>query len=191
MVFRHGYYPPKQTTVYSIWHLEFPQACTQTTPIRHLHVETKVFPLKNHLERRGTQFYSSTSDTSHPLHYMQIKKPTARHSHITPSTLYRNKYSSLPPFPQGYSTMTHIYTSLTNGYIGTLSPKSLLIAPPLPIREKESLLSRTERVAMARARCVHSLVFPTYTYRIGPVDFLWHRSTDSHAHPHATERQTY
>ena len=43
--------------------------CTKTTPTDHLHFETKVLKVKDHLDMRGTQTLAAASTlTDHPLH---------------------------------------------------------------------------------------------------------------------------
>lgn len=42
---------------------------TKTTAIQHLHKETNILPILNHLDMIGTQFYSSTIDQSHSYHH--------------------------------------------------------------------------------------------------------------------------
>ena len=41
--------------------LRIATGCTKSTPIPHLHAETKVLPVKNHLDMRGTQFYAAAA----------------------------------------------------------------------------------------------------------------------------------
>jgi len=62
---------------------------TKTTPIDHLHQETKTLKIRDHMDLKGTQFYDRiTIDTSYPLHHILHTAPTHRNIRNTPSTYY-------------------------------------------------------------------------------------------------------
>ena len=62
---------------------------TRTTPTAHLHAETKVLPLKDYLELRGTQIFSAAAAPDHPLHEgLYNPVGTRSHIHTTPSSLH-------------------------------------------------------------------------------------------------------
>ena len=45
--------------------------CTQTTPTNHIHYETQVLTLQDHINMQGTQFLAAASTIpNHPCHYM-------------------------------------------------------------------------------------------------------------------------
>ena len=52
--------------------LRIATGCTRSTPTIHLQAEVKILSLKDHLELRKTQFYSSSRDTSYSLHYIRV-----------------------------------------------------------------------------------------------------------------------
>src|SRR5215469_12530778 len=62
--------------------------CTATTPIYHLHNETKILTVKQHLEMIGTQFFSSTLNPNHPNHQLLHRQPPQRNKKMTPALLY-------------------------------------------------------------------------------------------------------
>ena len=42
--------------------------CTKTTPTDHIHRETKILKIRDHMDLKGAQFYNRIkTDTSHPL----------------------------------------------------------------------------------------------------------------------------
>ena len=102
----------------------------------------------------------SSRDTSHSFHYTQAERLARRHIYRTPATVYRNFYN---PVPHGHSTRQ----LQAGSYFDSQPHYALVLAPPPPIAEEESILLRAERVALSRARCGHFTLFPTYTYRIG------------------------
>src|SRR5215469_14948136 len=73
--------------------------CTATTPIYHLHNETKILTVKQHLEMIGTQFFSSTLNPNHPNHQLLHRQPPQRNKKMTPTLLYSNIFKTLPPPP--------------------------------------------------------------------------------------------
>jgi len=89
--------------------------CTQTTPTDHIHQETKVLKVKDHLDMRGTQLLAAASTNQHhPLHYMTDHPHTPRNIKTTPCTRYhREILSRLPPpptpdqLPEAYSYPNH------------------------------------------------------------------------------------
>ena len=88
--------------------LRIATGCTRSTPITHLHDETLVLPLKEHMDMRGTHFFSSITDPFHPLHFMQTPRPTPRNIH-TSQTLPQSLH--LPPTnsPAHHTTFIHTH----------------------------------------------------------------------------------
>ena len=140
---------------------------TTTTPSDHVHEETRVLPLTTHMDMRGTHFYTSTLDPSHPLHYMQTERRTPRNIHTTPATHYKQHYDTLPPTPPNTSLRTHIHTTHTTRAIHSFRPNSLLGTRPPPVASSEAVLPRPDRVHLSRLRCGHHHSLPSYMHRIG------------------------
>ena len=142
--------------------------CTATTPTDHLHQETKVLKVRDHLDMRGTQFIAAASTNQHhPLHYMAQHPPTPRHIKTTPSTLYHTEIlSSLPPRPPQTSFQKHIHTQITHRSIQALKDNTLLHARPPDIHPSESSLPREDRVHLARLRCGHHPALQSYQKRL-------------------------
>ena len=130
-----------------------------------------MLPLKQHMSKRGTHIYTSTSDPSHPLHHLRSapsRYPRAFPLHTTPAQFYQNLLDSLPPIPDNITLKTHIHTTFTQRTIDTLPPNTLLgVSPPLTDRVQEQSLPREDRVHLARLRCGHHASIPSYMYRIG------------------------
>jgi len=80
--------------------LRIASGCVQSTPTAHLHAETKVLPIQDHLDMRGTQLIESAKCPDHPLHHLHLS-PTGRRSHLhsTPSSYYGALCASVPPLP--------------------------------------------------------------------------------------------
>ncbi|XP_076062668.1 uncharacterized protein LOC143037903 isoform X1 [Oratosquilla oratoria] len=142
--------------------------CTNTTPTDHLHHETKVLKVKDHLDMRGTQtLAAATTNTSHPLHYIAEHPHTPRNIKTTPKDLYYTQIlSSLPPQPPNTSLRKHIHNHITHRSINTLKDKTLLHARPPDIHPYESSLPRKDRVHLARLRCAHHPALLSYQKRL-------------------------
>ena len=96
--------------------------CTATTPIDHLHHETKVIRVKDHLDMRGTQFLAAASTNQHhPVHYLSNLPPTPRNLKTTPSTRYLTQtLPTLTPYPLQTIFQKHIHTQITCQSINSL-----------------------------------------------------------------------
>ena len=110
-------------------------ACTpNTVNSLNTHItqdETLLLPLRSHMDMRGTHIFSSYSDPSHPLHYMQTPMQTPRHIHTTPANHYTDLLNSLPPPPPGHAQ--HSRGPLASPpRLNTISPKRLAlhVSPP-------------------------------------------------------------
>ena len=150
--------------------LRIATGCTNTTPIHHLHHETQVLPLKQHMDMRGTHQYTSTAHPAHPLHHLRsapTKTPRSRPPHKTPASYYTTHLNSLPPTPDDITLRTHIHTVYTRRAIDAFPPNTILGAPPPIIDTREQHLPREDRVHLARLRCGHHTSIPTYMHRIG------------------------
>jgi len=144
--------------------------CTKTTPNDHVHQETKVLRLQDHMDMRGTHSYTSYTEPQHPLHYLTHDRPLHRHKRDTPAHYYSNFYNTLPPTPRNTSLRTHIHTHFANRSIYSMQPNTILNSYPPPTSEEEKTLSREERVHLSRFRCGHHPVLPSYMHRINLTD---------------------
>jgi len=87
--------------------------CTRTTPIHHLHAETKIIPISDHLDMMGMQYFSRAEDPQHPNNYLHNlpPPPPPRQMKCIPAEYYIKKLNELPPLPQNTSKQSHIYTN--------------------------------------------------------------------------------
>ena len=58
--------------------LRIATGCTSDTNIQHLHAESKVLPLLNHLNLHASNFYLNTLLPNHPLHQLNFNKSDPR-----------------------------------------------------------------------------------------------------------------
>ena len=71
--------------------------CTQNTPTNHLHYETQVLALQDHINMRGTQFLAAPiANPDHPCHYRLAHQPTSCSIKTTPQALYTGLSNTIP-----------------------------------------------------------------------------------------------
>ena len=140
---------------------------TSTTPIKHLHAETRVLTIKQHLDMKGTQFIANAlHNTSHPCHYMSTLPPRPRPIKNTPHSYYNDILATIPR-PNNISRYTkHIHTQLTRKYLRKLGRNKVLGRKPPLINVNEKKLSREDRVHLTRLRCGHHPNLNTYKNRL-------------------------
>lgn len=140
---------------------------TQTTPIEHLHAETKILTIKQHLDMRGTQFLASViNNTDSPCHYLHNHPPTHRQIANTPHRHYSNILNTMPQPANISHYKKHIHTQLTRQALNNQPHNKILNTPPPDISSTETQLSRSERVHLTRLRCGHHQSLYTYKHRI-------------------------
>ena len=156
--------------------------CTQTTPTNHLHCETQVLTLQDHINMRGTQFLAAASaNPDHPCHYMLAHKPTPRGIKTTPQALYTGFLDTIHQH-----CSSHIHTHFTNLAILKLFSNTTLGTPPPEIHHLELALPRADRVNLSRLRCGHHTALATYRKRIDDStdEVCTHCSTGTHSLRH-------
>ena len=150
--------------------LRIATGCVRSTPIPHLHAESKVLPLRGAHQHEGGAVLRGgrqRSNTPAPT-YTILQSPAA----ACARPLRRAFRLSIPPSPQPHQVVTlnsWIHQSSVSRYLESAQPNTLLgEPPPPPISEEELLLPRADRVHLARLRCGHHLSIPAYEHRIRP-----------------------
>ena len=140
--------------------------CTRSTPITHLHAETKVLPVRDHLDMRGTQLYAAAAAPRHPCNLLHRATTTPRTIHRTPAVHYSHLHGRLPPKPPRRTEGSWIHEQFVTEYLSQPQENSVLGEPPPLIADSESSLPRDSRVHLARLRCGHHPSLLTYQNRI-------------------------
>ena len=85
--------------------------CTNSTPIDHLHHETHILKIKDHLTIQNTHFIASASSPQHPC--SQLVNPPATHRTLkkTPGQTYSQLLNSLPRPPPPTKAKENTYTT--------------------------------------------------------------------------------
>ena len=96
--------------------LRIATGCTRRTPIAHLHEETKVLPIKDHLGMLSQQFLARALQPDHPSHPVATAHPGPRGCKAT----LRSAFFT-PPFYRAYTD-----TGTSSGIVSPTSYKSVI-----------------------------------------------------------------
>jgi len=135
----------------------------------HLHVETKLLPVKYHSELLAKQHWLSCFQTHHPCHHLTTMPAPARN---TKGALMKFNSEVMPLSDEGvtdvdtYHSCLHTLQSSSSRSKKNFVPKRLLGASPPDISPVESLLPRSVCTTLAQLRSGHCRLLNTYTDRI-------------------------
>ena len=140
--------------------------CLPTTPIPHLHEETKILPLNYHLDMIGTQFLAKTTNPQHPNHNLNHPTITPRHKKTTPSHHYSRILQTMDPLQLNNNPNKHIHTKITEQYLQNRPTNNILKQHPPEIHNNETQLPRKTRVTLSRLRAGHHSALNYYKHKI-------------------------
>ena len=138
----------------------------------HLHAETKVLPVHNHLSLLCSQFLAQAMQPSHPSHSIvtspsgtRDKKHTLQSKFLPVVTPYLVD-GILPP--QNYTaTIKSLHTEATATAIASSDPNDILQSLPPPVAEEETFLPRPYRTTLSQLRSGFCSSLAPYRARIG------------------------
>ena len=148
--------------------LRIATGCVRSTPVAHLHSETRVLPLKEHTNMRGLQFFAAASNPEHPCNHLHHPEPTSRNLRTTPSSHFSGLQDALLPTPPGRTQSSWIHEQSVSQYLESAPGNNLLEAPPPSANQEELSLPRQDRVHLSRLRCGHHPAIPSYEHRLRP-----------------------
>ena len=137
--------------------LRIATGCVRASAISHLHAETQVLPVRDHLSLLCSQYLARTLQPNHPSHTI-VTSPsgprTVRH------TLQSRFLSVVAPYAEGgiippasyAQTLKAIHTSAVAAAISSQPPNRVLQSPPPSIAEEEKSLPRPARTLLAQLR---------------------------------------
>ena len=117
--------------------LRIATGCVRSTPVTHLHAETKVLPIKDHLDMRGTQTIASSACPGHPLRHFHLPRAPGRPIHRTPASYYGSLRARIPPVPPGRTEKSWIHEFFVARSLSEPALNSLLNEVPPPISPDE------------------------------------------------------
>ena len=145
--------------------------CTQDTNIQHLHDETLILPIHEHLHFHASQYKQKTLHPSRPLHKHTTYFNTPR---LKTLTIFKNgRYTThIPTDPHTVTTtdiktnMLHIHTSLVYRHLATRGNNKILRTPPPYISSSEEILSRLTCCTLAQLITNKSPFLKSYLHKV-------------------------
>jgi hypothetical protein len=171
--------------------LRIATGCTADTNQSHLHTETKMLPIDQHLRLHASQLRLKAQAPTHPLHtHTQPYNPPR----LMKQTVFtnRNYTTNIPIEPDQATTETlnrckkQIHTTITTNYIDNLPNNDILSAPAPAIDSSETQLTRHTRRALAQLRTNKSPLLHQYLHKIDPVTHPSPLCPLCHEHVHNT-----
>ena len=137
--------------------LRIATGCVKMSNIDHLHTETQVLPVKDHLSLLSTQFLAKALQPNHPSHPIVTSPSGPRNKK---ATLQSRFLCNLTPYLEGgvlqpdryKSTIAQLHTTAVATSISNRSPNRVLQSSPPPISEEEVILPRIHRTTLAQLR---------------------------------------
>jgi Reverse transcriptase (RNA-dependent DNA polymerase) len=154
--------------------LRLATGCHQGTNNQHLHDETSVLPISNHLQLHASLFALKTNHPEHPLHSLTLQ--TKSHRDIKKTIFDRNNnYIVPPPSNQNVNSAktnhTSIHSSIVNSYLSSRNPNKILNQIPPRISNNESSLPRKTRCLLAQLRSGKSSFLHSYMNIVNPTEY--------------------
>jgi hypothetical protein len=151
--------------------LRIATGCTKDTNIQHLHEETLVLPLKEHLQLHASLLKHKSNHSNHPLHTL-FKNP--KPGRLLRKTIFNNKEGTIEPRLSLYMSpedsikcnLKTIHSTIVFKYTSAFKPNKIInqIAPS--ISELERTLPRKTRRILSQLRTGKSPFLIQYKNKI-------------------------
>ena len=144
--------------------LRIATGCVKMTPIGHLHAETKLLPVSDHLSLLSSQFLARALQPFHPSHSLVTTPPGPRNMKHTLQSRFFPRVSPytvngvIPP-EQYRETIAAIHSEAVHRSIAELPNNAVLGEGAPPVAVEETSLPRPHRSALSQLRsgCCSSL----------------------------------
>ena len=153
--------------------LRIATGCTADTNAQHLHEESNILPLQQHLKLHASQLRQKAQLTEHTLHHMTTQTRSLRQQ--KPTTFDNNQYTTNMDTPPQNTTgetiktnMKTIHTQIVQNYLQDIQPNKVLNSTALTISPTEQTLSRQTRRTLAQLRTNKSPLLLSYLHNINP-----------------------
>jgi hypothetical protein len=161
--------------------------CTKDTNTQHLHEETLVLPLKEHLTLHASQLKQKAKNPKHPLHSLlnktspKSKKKRPKKPNKKPPRLSIFNTDSLTINPKLALTintensiklnMKTIHSTIVSKYLLNLQNNKIINQTAPAIHQSEQNLSRKTRRTLAQLRTGKSPFLLQYKHKIDPIKY--------------------
>ena len=156
------------TSINKLQIMQHSETATGSTPYTniHLHDETLILPIHEHLQLHVSQFKQKTQHPSHPLHKHTTYFNTPRFK----NNIFNNgRYTiNIPTDPHTITTtnMCHIQTSIVSRHLATRGNNKILHIPPPHISSSEEILPHLTRRTHAQLRTNKSPFLKSYLHKV-------------------------
>ena len=152
--------------------LRISTGCVKMSPIDHLHAETQVLPVQDHLTLLCSQFLARALQPSHVSHPLVTSPPSPRN---IKHTLHSKFHHLVAPYtvggiipPDTYTdTLKFLHTGAVARAIASRSPNKVLLTSPPVVAEEEKLLPRRHRSVLSQLRSGYSSSLNSFLERVG------------------------
>ena len=145
---------------------------TRDTNLSHLHAETKVLPLKQHMKMITSQFREGTKNPSHPLYQAararspdRLQKKTALHRDTVP--IIQGCHKEGEEIKEIERNKKRLHTIFAEEHMESLPENTLIGRRPPEVNKEETTLPRETRRTLAQLRAQKSPMLKTYLQSIG------------------------
>ena len=161
---------------YKTQHLEL-QLAAQKTQTQHLHDETLIQPIKNHLQLHASQIRQKSELPSHPTHSLIQNKHPPR---LIRQTTFHNKSNYTLEIKTDPTTVSEeeinnnvkiIHTTLVQKYLDSKVPNKIINDTAPKINKTEESLPRKTRRTLAQLRDGKSPFLLSYKNKIDPFTY--------------------
>ena len=149
--------------------LRIATGCHKRASLGHLHTETQMLPVDNHLGLLCSQYLASALRPSHPS-FPTVTRPsgprtikTTIQAKFTPSIAHLLSNGVTPPSSYD-NIISTLHTEAVQSAIHSFPPHRLLHTTPPPINPEESLLPRPFRSALSQLRSGHCKALNGYLF---------------------------
>jgi hypothetical protein len=155
--------------------LRIATGCTKDTNIQHLHDETEILPIKEHIQLHSSLFKQKAFLPTHPSNHLNtplpnnrfIKQTTFNNHNFTyniqvePTTVCEDSINS---------NCKEIHSTIVRGYLHSRAPNKIISQIPPPINKAEQQLPRKTRCLLAQLRTNKSSFLLHYLNHINPIE---------------------
>ena len=142
--------------------------CTQDTNIQHLHDETLILPIYEHLQLHASQYKQNTQTSNSSLiqTYNILQHTKALTTDATQQTFPQTPTQSVQQTIK--TNNRHIHTSIVSRHLVTRGNNKILRTPPPHIISSEEIIPRITRRTLAQLRTTNSPFLKSYLQKSKP-----------------------
>ena len=137
--------------------------------IDHIHSETKMLQVEDHLNLLSAQYLVQCLDTENVCHH--ITKMDLPPREMKETIITRHYQTVLPLLANNRKdTLQALHTSFVNTAIGNMKDNSVLNSRPPSINDEESLLQRRQRTTLSQLHSGHCKLLNSYKKQLTQSD---------------------